>query len=80
MCLKHGAKINDRDLDSMTPVHYAAINGYLEILALFYHQGANLDVRDLRGRTPLMFAAQGNHTAVRVFLWVDDVCRLLSGC
>ena len=68
LCLKHGAKLNDRDLNSMTPVHYAAMNGFINILALYYHQGASLDVRDLRGRTPLMFASQGNHVSVLFLL------------
>lgn len=67
LCIQFGAKLNDRDIKGMTPVHYAASAGNMDILALLYHQGASLDVRDLKGRTPLMVASQGNHVTVCVF-------------
>ena len=77
MCIQYGAKINYRDLKSRTPIHYAAMNGNLDVIALLYHQGAALDVRDIKGRTPLMFAAQGNHISVIEWL-LQHHCRLLD--
>ena len=77
MCIKYGAKLNYRDLKSRTPIHYAAMNGNLDVMALLYYHGASLDVRDLKGRTPLMFAAQGNHISVIEWL-LQHHCRLLD--
>jgi ankyrin repeat protein len=53
---------NQTDEQSRTALHYAAINGSLEIVAILIKSGARLDVTDPLGNTPLHLAADNNRT------------------
>ncbi len=50
------------DEQSRTGLHYAAINGNLEIIAILIKANAKLNVEDLLGDTPLHLAADHNQT------------------
>lgn len=65
LLLKFGAKLEDRDSKGLTPIHYAAMNGKINILSFLTSKGAKLDVRDNKGETPLMVAAAENQLIVR---------------
>jgi len=50
------------DENSRTGLHYAAMNGNLEILAILIKANAKLNVEDPLGNTPLHLAADHNQT------------------
>ncbi|KAJ7582105.1 ankyrin repeat-containing domain protein [Mycena floridula] len=48
--------------DHMTPLHYAAKEGHLEVVApLMQHADINVNSRDFNGNTPLHIALSGGH-------------------
>lgn len=63
--------MEDRDSKGLTPIHYAAMNGKINILSFLTSKGAKLDVRDNKGETPLMAAAAENQLIVRLDLSPD---------
>ena len=56
-CLAAGAKIDARDRQGKTPMHYAALLGKTEIVNALIAAGAKVDARDMYGATPLHLAA-----------------------
>src|SRR5262249_36725507 len=63
------AKPNQTDEESRTAMHYSAINGNVEIIAILIKAGAKLDVTDPLGNTPLHLAAdRGRSEAGEVLL------------
>lgn len=53
--------------DGLTPLHYAAMNGHEEVVALLVNTGANAEAKDLFGWMPLHYAAgSGNVEVVRL--------------
>ena len=52
----------------MTPFHYAARNGYLDICKVIIKCAQNKNPANLYGWTPLHFAAQDGHL---------DICKLI---
>jgi hypothetical protein len=52
------------DWRGMTPFHYAAANGHIEIARLLLHNGAEVNVRDRWDRTPLHWAAIYGHVDI----------------
>ena len=59
---------NQTDGDGRTGLHYAAINGNIQIAAILIRAGAKLDIRDKLGDTPLHWAVERDHF---------DIVRLL---
>lgn len=53
---------NQVDEQSRTALHYAAMNGNLQIIAILIKANAKLDVKDRLGETPLYVAADQNQT------------------
>jgi hypothetical protein len=51
--LKRGADVNAKDKAGMTPLLYAAINGYKDMAELLIAQGANVSVKGIGDQTPL---------------------------
>ncbi|KAL5009533.1 hypothetical protein ScPMuIL_011838 [Solemya velum] len=51
-------KINYKDEDLLTPLHYAARNNHLGVVQLLMEHGANPNSLDEEGLTPLHFAAR----------------------
>ncbi|VDB88498.1 unnamed protein product [Peniophora sp. CBMAI 1063] len=72
----HGAPIDDPADDGNTPLHYAAAEGFPEIVSILLehpvangaHPGARCRARNDRGETPLHLAANEGYA---------DVCRIL---
>ena len=55
--LEQGADRDKASVDGMTPLHYAAHNGHLEIaMLLLMSYGADLNARTNAGRLPIDFA------------------------
>lgn len=53
---------NQTDGQSRTALHYAALNGNAEIIAILIKAGAKLDLADPLGNTPLHLAADRSQT------------------
>lgn len=53
---------NDTSDDGRTALHYAAINGNLQIAAIVLKAGAWLNVKDKQGNAPLHYAAEFDRT------------------
>lgn len=66
-----GANPNEVDEQSRTGLHYAAMNGNLQIIAILIKASAKLDARDKLGNTPLHLAAGRDQTeAIKLLLEV----------
>jgi len=48
----------------LAPLHYAALNGHLEIVKILIEKGVNVSARDDWDRTPLHWAAYNGHVEV----------------
>lgn len=64
--LAQGAEPGFRDKKGLTPAHFAAAHGHLDLLQYLATKGVDLDAEDLRARTPLHYAALGTNTEVCV--------------
>jgi uncharacterized protein len=62
------ADVNSKDSDGPTPLIFAAMNGYTEIVEILLENDADMDAEDKDGRTALQWA---------VFEGRGDIKRLL---
>ncbi len=61
--------INHQDTHGVTALHWAAAQGYNDIVKLILDLGANINLQNAEGNTPLHLAARnGNLTTVRLLL------------
>ena len=70
--LDSGADVNFKDVFSMTPLMYAAMNPNAEMAETLLENGARLSDKDENGMTPLLWAAKENENPA--------VCALLVDC
>lgn len=69
--------------DGRTALHWAARNGFIEIVRFLVDNGANINLRDNKGKTPLILATQYNHNTIVDFLLEreDMLCKaMLESC
>lgn len=64
-----GAKLDAKDTFGNSPCHYAADDGYCQILDVLIRRSVNVNTQDITSKTPLMKAVRNNKT--------DAVLRLL---
>lgn len=69
LLIRAGAKIDAKDTFSNSPCHYAADDGYCQILDRLIRRGVNVNTQDITSKTPLMKAVRNNKT--------DAVIRLI---
>lgn len=62
--LEGGANPNFEDYDKRTPLHLAAVEGYLEIVKLLIERGADVEPEDRWGSKPVMEAHEKGHKEV----------------
>ncbi|CAH0005090.1 unnamed protein product [Clonostachys byssicola] len=67
--------IDQPDRYGMAPIHYASMDGDLEILKMLIWAEADVNICDLDGLTPLMFAALNGHIDC-IRLLVDSECNI----
>merc|ERR1719296_258052 len=63
-------KIDSKDCQQRTPLHYAAAMGYVNIVRRLLAHGAKLDPQDDKGATPLLLAVQ--------FEWAEAAQALID--
>jgi uncharacterized protein len=69
LLLDHRARIDERNKDHSTPLHFAAERGALEMMRFLIAKRAPVDAPDRQGITPLMeAAADGQVAAVRLLV------------
>ena len=67
--------------DGMTPLHFAAMGGKLEVLELFLKYGVDINVKDKNGMTALYHAAtKGNMAACRFLSDSMPFSKANNGC
>jgi ankyrin repeat protein len=66
--IRYMADPNARDIDGTTPLHYAAKNGFGEVVRLLLEQGADARVINHYGETPLRLAARYGHREIEHLL------------
>ena len=67
--LDHGAPVNARDRNGMTPLAKAAQAAKARVMQLLIERGANVGARAIDGSTPLYYAAEADRpNAVRLLL------------
>ena len=69
LIIREGANVNATNGYGQTALHWAAWNGYIEIVKLLIKYGANINFKDKWGRTALHYAACNGHTeAVKILI------------
>lgn len=62
MLLASGALVDEEDENSLTPLHHAARDGYLENIERLIAARADINALTHEDKTPLHFVAMGHHT------------------
>lgn len=66
--------LHSPDIYGVTPLHYAATKGYIEIIPILLINGADINAKDTYGRTPLHWAiAEGHQTVVDILITNDSL-------
>ena len=73
--LQSGANPN-HPLKDTPPLHYACMNGNIEIVRALVTSGADVDKCDKQGWTPLHFACLFVHKTVMVYLIKEAGCKV----
>ena len=66
--LERGAQVTTKNGDNLTPLHLAALGGYLDVCKLLIEKGADVNAQGKYNMTPLHIAAEKGHL---------DVCKFL---
>jgi cytohesin len=68
LLIDKGANVNAKDEWESTPLHYAALEGHMEVAELLIDKGADMSARDSYNRTPLLLATSDNHKDIAELL------------
>ncbi|GBN05336.1 Serine/threonine-protein phosphatase 6 regulatory ankyrin repeat subunit B [Araneus ventricosus] len=63
-CIKNGVKVNVKNADNITPLHYACWKGYENIVDILLKNKANPNIFGKGNCTPLHYAAKFNHFTI----------------
>lgn len=78
--IKHGAKVNEKDINGSTPLHIAVIQGFIDIIKLLRNADADLMAKDNSGNTPMSYCR--NRADIRKVLVnpaLDILMKLAKG-
>lgn len=65
----HGANINVKNDNGITPLMFACMNGNIDIVSALIHLGADLNLTNEKGQTAIMIAIENNHYYIMVELF-----------
>jgi len=65
LLIRRGAAVNARDEQGRTPLHFAAMNGLIEVAEVLASHGAALDIPDDSGDTPVFAGSFSPHLGGR---------------
>ena len=68
MLIEAGAEVNSVQSSGMTPLHYAAQNGNIELLIILLEKGALVDYKNEQGMTPSDLALLKGHEEIAKIL------------
>jgi len=77
--LQSKAEVAVADADGLTPLHWAARAGNLEIVGLLVRAGASVNAQDGSGQTPLHWAARGHFGVSELLLVVGSDPHVRDG-
>ncbi len=63
-----GTLVNARDIEKLTPLHYATLNGHAETAALLLQHNADVNAQDLSNWTPLHYTSRWGYTEIATLL------------
>ncbi|KAG5189171.1 ankyrin repeat-containing domain protein [Tribonema minus] len=66
--LDRGGKVNLKDVDAFTPLHFASNFGHSDTCEFLMQHGANVDARSRFRSVPLHFAAEHGRTDIMLLL------------
>ena len=69
LLLDHGADINSKDKNGLSPLHFSSRNGALEVVRLLLEHGADVETKTNEGKSVLQVAGGGKR--------YDEVVKLL---
>lgn len=64
---------NKKDLKGRQPIHFACINGNLNILRLFYQEEFDFNEIDYKGQKPSHYAAMSSTSDALKYLWMKGI-------
>ena len=62
-----------KNVKKYTPLHYAALSGYLSVVKLLVERGANVRLKDEKGRTASALARGNGYKNVAEWLDLEGV-------
>jgi len=68
LLVQNRVDVNVMDAQNQTPLHFAAITGNTNCVAILFKNGAKLDLKDSNGQTPLDIAVNGQKADCVTFL------------
>ena len=74
--ISHGANIESKDTNGVTPLYIASRNGHIEIVKYLISHGANIESKTNQDATPLHFASYKNHLQIVEYLIKHGSCLM----
>jgi ankyrin repeat protein len=71
LLVKKPEKINAKEKDDLTPLHYAAMHGHKDVSELLIGKGANVNAKTKLGFTPLHYAKNKDISALLISKGAD---------
>jgi len=78
LLLTNGSKVNSKNKNTDTPLHFAVTNGDIEIVQMLLDRGANINAENQYGITPLHNAVDSSRMEIVELLLNQGACVTLA--